>query len=364
MGKKVKAKPRIVKFLNTTIKFLNIAQSTKKYAGGTSAHSGYLCFKKHIKAKYPNSEIVFGTEPEFILEGGPNKTNTYRLDYGAVIDECLFIGGEYDEPTHREKDAIKYFHPEYSDEELEEELLHKIARDEFINTVFPNHPCRALIRINSNSTEAMVERGIIQFLDQITVFQKRKQIKISSDIDGVWESPEEVIQKQYNINPFSEDPNDQEKLKVIYDGLENNELFWNNLKTLPHVYIGTPITPNFFVTARKVNRFIVRQFLHKYRMLKCTNKNICREIKRKYYYVEYGETKTITLKQLGVKLHIEDNIKNYEDCLNRGVACLLMTSKYNTHYTTPHRINSLDEIEIMDKYNEYFFKHKNRVFKC
>jgi predicted transcriptional regulator len=363
MSKTSKRKASI-KLVNQTITCFNYKQNKHTYDGGLSPYTAFKEISKLVEAEFLGSKIENGTERAIYR---PGHKQPYRVDFTFIINGLKEIAVEFDDPTHRDKEAFKNFnkHKNASDEELENLLKEKQQRDAYIEDYYRFAPNTTLIRINSDTPKKEVLSLVKKHLKRINMTKTRDMLTINSDLDEVWEDTLLQVKEDYNIDPA--DPKNSKTLSAIFADLKPVRNFWHKLNpTKAYKRSVNPINPDNFISARNFNTHSRYEFFQKFGLFRNPNdtKKCVKEARQRFHYVPFIDSKLSKIKSLKTDLYLDDALRHVQESNKAGIPAILITSEYNQYINYPYRINTLDEQEILKYYYEHFFPVKDRVFKC
>jgi hypothetical protein len=127
---------------------------------------------------------------------------------------------------------------------------------------------------------------------------------------------------------------DHDAFKRIWDEVTKDHSFWANLDPLVHPDEIGDLTVDGYVTARPCPNEVSVEWLERNGFPKAP-----------VMTVPYGSSKVEALNILGVRLFIDDNVKNFEEINEAGLTCLLWDTPVNTlHDAGDKRIFSFNDV--------------------
>lgn len=159
----------------------------------------------------------------------------------------------------------------------------------------------------------------------------KKPIKrLFIDIDGVIAGFDEAFRERYGLVEEPHDWNDHRYIDKLNE-IKNIKSFWvDDIKPLIDPKdISYPIAG--YCTSRSIDDSWIKEWLNKHLF---PNAPVIR--------LDFGQSKTESLKEAGCDVFIDDSIHNFIDISSGGILCYLATRSHNTKYNVGHfRVDDL-----------------------
>ena len=307
-------------------------------------------------------EVIHNLPPITINGRTERKTNKFYIDFAIVINNKKIIYIEHDDETHRNYKALIRYDKSFktwSDVDLEKYWKEvKVAKDNWVNAELAKKPNTAFIRLNDNKYPKVTARKLDEFLTQLT--QYKTDLKVGSDWDNILTDTSLRHKEWFGYDPYDAECNvSPQQMAQDFLSVSDSTKYYLNMK--PHLTGDVKIAK--IISSRLISKELRRRCLILNGILE--DDASYADMDKIFIYVPYQQklSKLQHIVRCQIDYFIDDDPEIVNWCLNNGIPCFLGHHDHNKNVKTPYRIYNLQESQLTQLFNEYFFPIKNRFFQ-